>query len=83
MILSRTDLTISQSKAKAAATSKEYAGDLGVSVAQQQPSEKVEKCVFQAQHFRYFCLVSKNEAWGIVRNAFCQSLAVVQAVFEG
>ena len=83
MILNRTNLVtlIRQSNAKKC---KEYADDVGFSLAQQKSNKNWEKRMFQAKTFRKkMFTASTNKTWGIVRNAFSQSLAALQATFEG
>ena len=71
-------ICIGQSKAKSC---KEFAGDVGIGVAPQKPSQNTEK----REKFRYkmFFNIEKNKMSGIVRNAFSQSFDANAADFKG
>ena len=79
MIFGRTNLIIGQSKAK---NCKESAGDVGIDVAPQKPSENVKTHVFETKKMRFF-FSSKNKMSVIVRNAFSQSFVAIGDDFEG
>ena len=81
MIFGRTNLIIGQSKAK---NCKESAGDVGIDVAPQKPSENVKTHVFETKKLRKQNKKSlKNKMSVIVRNAFSQSFVAIGADFEG
>ena len=79
MIFGRTNLIIGQSKAK---NCKESAGDVGIDVAPQKPSENVKTHVFETKKLRKKKSPKKKMSV-IVRNAFSQSFVAIGADFEG
>ena len=80
MIFGRTNLIIGQSKAKKC---KESAGDVGIDVAPQKPSENVKTHVFETNKVRKKKKSPKKKMSVIVRNAFSQSFVAIAADFEG
>ena len=80
MTFGRTDLIISQSRAKFC---EESAGDVRFCVAPQKPGKNMQKRVFEAIFFEQMFLTSKIEMFGIVRNAFPKSFVAIGADFEG